>query len=136
MASMPRIRGKLPDIALPMAEYLLEPQELPAACTGWEHLLPTDSLRCHPDRTLIAYFGAWNTWLEGPAQVAVPAHRRVATAAGGGRCRCCRKEVAVDSLGAAELLNLVEFDGAAEPVAAVPAAAESSVVEGQTCMAD
>ena len=120
-----------------MAEYLLEQwQQLPAAYTGWEHLLPRDSLPCHPDRTLIAYFGAWNTWLEGLEQVAVPAHRRVSTVAVGGPHTCCRKEVVVNSMVVTELPNLVEVDVAVAPVAVAPAAAESFVVEAETRMAD
>ena len=127
---------KLPDIALPMAEYLLEQQELPPACTGWEHLLPTDSLPFHLDRTLIAYSGAWTSCFECLAQVAVPAHRRVAAVAVAAAQTSCRMEAAGHSTGATEPLNLVEVDVAVASVAAAQAAAESFVVEAETRMAD
>ena len=129
-------RGKLPGIALPMADYLLEQQELPEACTGWEHPQPTDSLPFHLDRTLIAYSGAWTSCFEYLVQVAVPAHRRVATVAVAAAQTSCRMEAAGDSSGATELLNLVEVDVAVAPVAVAPAAAESFVVEAETRMAD
>jgi hypothetical protein len=116
-----------------MAEYLLEQQELPPACTGWEHLQPTDSLPFHLARTLIAYSGAWTSCFECLAQVAVPAHRRVATVAVAAAQTSCRTEAAEHST---ELLNLVEVDVAMVSVAVAQAAAESFVVEAETRMAD
>jgi hypothetical protein len=121
-----------------MAEYLLEQQELPEACTGWEHLQPTDSLPFHLARTLIAYSGAWTSCFEclAQVQVAVSAHRRVATVAVAAAQTSCRMEAAEHSTGGIELLNLVEVDVAMASVAVAQAAAESFVVEAETRMAD